>query len=107
MYLSAGLLVLACAEAGVDSDWLADDKSVIDESADALTGVGSRNLADLIGVEPDTVLSALQYGRSQTFLQTEIAEKSIIKNANFAQFSIKRKSYLQKTLGLIFQLEMI
>ena len=37
---------------GVDSNWLLDDKTILDELADVLARVGVGNLVDLVGVQP-------------------------------------------------------
>lgn len=49
---------LSNAEARVHLDRLTDDDTVLEKLADSLTRVGSRNLVDLIGIKPDTALSA-------------------------------------------------
>lgn len=52
-----GGVSLSHSEAGVDLDRLADDETILEELTDGLTGVGSRNLGDLIRVKPDTTLT--------------------------------------------------
>ena len=37
---------------GVDSNRLLDDKTILDELADVLAGVGIGNLVDLVGIQP-------------------------------------------------------
>ena len=39
--------------------------------AQVLTGVGHRDIVDLIGVQPDLAQSAVQHGRGQTLLQLQ------------------------------------
>ena len=48
------------SESGVDFDISLSDKSVLDEGSDVGSGGGARELFGLGGVEPDSVLSALQ-----------------------------------------------
>lgn len=49
---------LSNAEARVHLDRLTDDDTILEKLADSLTRVSSRNLVDLIGIKPDTALSA-------------------------------------------------
>lgn len=51
---------------------LADDEAICNELADGLAGVGVRDLADLIGIEPDLALSAADDGGRQTLLGSEV-----------------------------------
>ncbi|GMT04491.1 hypothetical protein PENTCL1PPCAC_26665, partial [Pristionchus entomophagus] len=71
--LAASLSELAGAVARVHSDGLADDETILHQTTDVLAGVGIGDLVDLIGVEPDLSLSALEYGRREAFLQAQIA----------------------------------
>jgi hypothetical protein len=56
----------------VHGDGLADDKSICDELSDGLTGVGVRDLADLIRIKPDLSLSAAHDGGRQALLSGEV-----------------------------------
>lgn len=49
-----------------------DDEAIADELADGLAGVGIRNLADFVGVEPDLALSAADDGGRETLLGAEV-----------------------------------
>lgn len=51
---------------------LADDEAICNELADGLAGVGVRDLADLIGIEPDLAFSAADDGGRQTLLGSEV-----------------------------------
>lgn len=77
MYLAASLSELAGAVARVHSNGLADDKTILHKATDVLAGVGVGDFVDLIGVEPDLSLSALENCRREAFLQAQItaAEK--------------------------------
>lgn len=55
---------------GVHRDLFADDKAIGDELADGLAGVGVRDFAGLIGVEPDLALSAANDGGREALLST-------------------------------------
>ena len=56
---------LSNAEARVHLDRLTDDHTVLEKLADSLTRVGGGKLVDLIGIKPDTALSAsLQFIKS-------------------------------------------
>lgn len=49
-------------------DRLADDQAIFDELADTLAGVGVRDFAGLVGVEPDLALAAADDSRCETLL---------------------------------------
>lgn len=53
-------------------DGLADDEAIANELADGLTGVGVRDLADFVGIEPDLALAAPNNGRSEALLSAEV-----------------------------------
>jgi len=55
----------------VDLGRLADDETILHKLADVLAGVGHRDLIDLIGVQPDLVLSALEHGGGKALLKTK------------------------------------
>jgi hypothetical protein len=69
---SSGLVEGSSAGAGVHSNGLADDKTIADELADSLSGVGVRDFVDFVGVQPDLALAAADDGRRQALLSTEI-----------------------------------
>lgn len=70
-YLAASLGLDAGAEARVHLVGLLDDQTILDQAADVLTGVGIRDLVDLVGVEPDLAFAALQHGRGETLLELQ------------------------------------
>jgi len=59
-------LVLLYTGAGVHVDLASDDKTILVELSDVLTGVGKSNLVGLIWVNPDSLTSALK-NRSHSF----------------------------------------
>jgi hypothetical protein len=64
-------LVTLYAGARVHGDLASDDEAVFVEFADVLAGVGKGNLRSLIGVNPDSLLTALKDGGSESSLQSE------------------------------------
>lgn len=58
---------------GVDLLRLLDDESILDQLPDVLPGVGHRDLVDLIGVEPDLALAALEDAGASTSFCTVFA----------------------------------
>lgn len=58
-YLSSGLSLFTGTEAGVHLVGFLDDKTVLDETTDVLTGVGVGDFANLIGVKPNLAFTAL------------------------------------------------
>jgi hypothetical protein len=66
----SGEFTSACA--GVHGNGLADDEAICNELADGLAGVGVRDFAGLIGIEPDLALSTADDGGRQTLLGCEI-----------------------------------
>lgn len=69
--LPLGVVLPVHARAGVDGHRLADHIPILDELADVLAGVRHRDLIDLIGIQPDLALTALEHGRSQTLLEAK------------------------------------
>jgi len=66
--LPARLIVLAHTRPGVDSDRLLDDKTILDELADVLAGVGIGNLVDLVGIQPHLVLATFHDASGKALL---------------------------------------
>lgn len=50
---------------------LLHDKTILLQPGDVAPGVGQRNLVNLIGVEPNLALSALEHGSGKALLQLE------------------------------------
>ena len=69
---AAGGVQLTGARSRVHGDGLADDEAIADELADGLAGVGVGDLADLVGVQPDLVLSAANDRRGQALLGCQV-----------------------------------
>jgi hypothetical protein len=69
---AASKVELARAGARVHRHRLLDDEAIGDELADALAGVGVRNLADLVGVQPNFALAAAQHRRRQALLGPQV-----------------------------------
>lgn len=57
---SSGEVQLTGTGTRVHGDGLSDDEAIGDELADRLAGVGVGDLADLVGVEPDLALTAVE-----------------------------------------------
>lgn len=53
-------------------DGLADDEAICNKLSDGLAGVGIRDFADLIGIQPDLSLSAANDGGRQALLGSEV-----------------------------------
>jgi hypothetical protein len=70
--VTSGEVQLAGARSRVHGDGLLDDEAIADELSDGLAGVGVGDLADLVGVEPDLVLSAADDRGGQALLGCEI-----------------------------------
>ena len=51
---------------------LLNDEAIGDELADALAGIGVRDLADLVGVQPNFALAAAQHRRRQALLGPQV-----------------------------------
>jgi hypothetical protein len=56
----------------VHGDGLSDDEAICDELSDGLAGVGIRDLAGLIGIQPDLALSAADDGCREALLGGEV-----------------------------------
>jgi hypothetical protein len=56
----------------VHGNWLADDEAICDELSDGLAGVGVRDFAGLVGIEPDLALSTANDGGRQALLGCEV-----------------------------------
>jgi hypothetical protein len=56
----------------VHGDGLADDEAICNELSDGLAGVGIRDFADLVGIQPDLSLSAANDGGRQALLSGEV-----------------------------------
>jgi hypothetical protein len=59
----------------VHGNGLLDDEAILDKLADGLAGVGIADLGDLVGVQPDLVLAAVQDGRRKTLLSRQVDPK--------------------------------
>ena len=70
--LAFGFISKSDSCSGVHDYGFLDDESILLETSNVATTVGKSNFVDLIGVEPDFVLSALQYGSGQALLKSEI-----------------------------------
>jgi len=69
--LALGLISSGEASARVDYRRLADDKTILDQLADVLARVCQSDLVDLIRVQPDLSLTALEYGSCKTLLKPQ------------------------------------
>ena len=69
--LSLGLIPEGNAGTGVDDGGLLDDETIAVEAGDIAAGVGQRDLVDLIGVEPDLALTALEDVGRKALLEFE------------------------------------
>jgi len=68
--LSSGQSVFPRPGARVNGLGLLDDQTILDQATDILSRVGVGNLIDLIGIHPDFVAPALEYGRGEPLLQS-------------------------------------
>jgi len=68
--LTTSQSVLARASARMNGLGLLDDQTVLDQSTDVLSRIGVGNFIDLIGIHPDFVAPALEYGRGEPLLQS-------------------------------------
>jgi len=68
--LATSQSVLARASARVNGLGLLDDQAVLDQSTDVLSRIGVGNFIDLVGIHPDFVAPALEYGRGEPLLQS-------------------------------------
>lgn len=64
--------VSTSASTGVHGDWLADDKSISNQLADGLAGVGVGDLGGLVWVEPDLALTASDDGSREALLGAKV-----------------------------------
>ena len=69
--LTLGLEIQSNASSRVHSDWLLDDETILDELSDGLSGGGGADLRRLVGIEPNTTLSALGNGSSKASLKLQ------------------------------------
>lgn len=69
--LSLLSLVALYTGAGVHMDLSSDDKTILVELSDVLTGVGKSNLVGLIWINPDSLTSALKNGSGKSALKSE------------------------------------
>ena len=69
--LPLGLISDTHTVARVHNSGLLHDKTILLQSGDVAPGVGQRNLVNLIGVEPNLALSALEHGSGKALLQLE------------------------------------
>jgi hypothetical protein len=77
--LSLGLVAEGNAGPGVDNGGLLDDKTILGQTGDVAAAVGQRDLVDLVGVEPDLALTALEHVGREALLELEghcIGERS-------------------------------
>ena len=63
----------------MNSLWLADDQTILDQAPDVLARVGVADLVDFIRIQPNLILAAVEDLSGQVLLHTEIAEKVIDK----------------------------
>jgi len=68
--LTTSQSVLARASARMNGLGLLDDQTVLDQSTDVLSRIGVGNFIDLVGIHPDFVAPALEYGRGEPLLQS-------------------------------------
>jgi hypothetical protein len=59
-------------ESRVHGDLLLTDKTLLQVTSDITTGVGGRQLVDLVRVEPNSTLSTFCYGGSKSLLSGKI-----------------------------------
>jgi len=69
--LSLGLIAEGDASAGVDDGGLLDDEAVLGQAGDVAAAVGQRDLVDLVGVEPDLALTAIEDVGRKALLELE------------------------------------
>ena len=69
--LSLGLVAEGNAGAGVDHGGLLDDETILGQTLDVAAAVGQRDLVDLVGVEPDLALTALEDIGREALLELE------------------------------------
>ena len=69
--LALGLVHLPHTGERVHPDGLGDDETVLDELPDVAAGVGKRDLADLTGVEPHSLLADAENAGRESLLELE------------------------------------
>lgn len=69
--LPLGLVPESNSGTRVYSRRLLDDESITLKTGNVTTRIRERDLINLVGVEPDFVLSAFEYGCSKAFLKLE------------------------------------
>ena len=69
--LPLGLIAEGDASPGVDDGRLLDDQTVLGKAGDVAAAVGQRDLIDLVGVEPDLALAALEDVGREALLELE------------------------------------
>lgn len=69
--LPLGLVSEGNTGARVHDGGLLDDEAIAAEAGDVAAGVSQRDLVDLVGVQPDFALAALENGRSKALLKFE------------------------------------
>lgn len=69
--LSLGLVAEGNAGTGVDHGGLLDDETILGKTGDVAAAVGQRDLVDLVGVEPDLALTALEDVGREALLELE------------------------------------
>lgn len=68
----SGKVQLAGTASRVHSHGLSDDEAIGDQLADRLPGVGVRDFALLIGIQPDLALAAADDGRGEALLGSQV-----------------------------------
>eukprot|EP00178_Gracilaria_changii_P001744 TRINITY_DN1244_c0_g1_i1.p1 TRINITY_DN1244_c0_g1~~TRINITY_DN1244_c0_g1_i1.p1 ORF type:complete len:113 (+),score=23.85 TRINITY_DN1244_c0_g1_i1:249-587(+) len=66
--LALGLEVVSSSGSGVHGDLPLDDEAVVDQLLDRSSGGGEGDLGGLVGVEPNSSLSAFEHGGSESLL---------------------------------------
>ena len=82
--LSTGLSITADTGAGVHSNGLANDQTILDQLSNVLSRVGIGDLVVFVWVKPNLVSTALQHGRRQALLKTQrtnLGENKTVSNA--------------------------
>jgi hypothetical protein len=69
--LSLGLVVSLDSRSGVHVDLSSHDKTILVELSDVLSGVSHGYFTGLIGVDPNSLLSAFKDGSSKSLLKSE------------------------------------
>ena len=69
--LSLGFLVLLDSSSRVHVYLSSHDETIFEELSDVLSGVGEGNFRGFVGVDPNSLLSALEDGSGQSLLKSE------------------------------------